>query len=62
MQIYASQFVTQYFILLPFVLLNLENLEREKLQKIEYLEKEKSFFDELKNSHGNQWPHLTMPS
>ena len=36
---------------LPLVLLNLESSERKgkKLQKIEYLENEKSFLDEIKN-------------
>ena len=36
----------------PFVLLNLENVERKgkKLQKFEYLKNEKSFFDEIKNT------------
>ena len=42
--------MTFYIILLPFVLLNLERVERkeEKLQKFEYLENEKSFLDEIK--------------
>ena len=34
---------------LPFVLLYLESVEREKLQNFEYLENEKSFFEEIKN-------------
>ena len=35
---------------LPFVLLNLESgKEGKKSQKIEYIENEKSFFDEIKN-------------
>ena len=35
----------------PFVLLNLESVERKgkNYKKIEYLENEKSFFDEIKN-------------
>ena len=50
LQIYARQFMTFYIILLPFVLLNLERVERkeQKLQKFEYLENEKSFLDEIK--------------
>ena len=40
-----------YIIPLPFVLLNLENVERQgkKYKKSEYLENEKSFLDEIKN-------------
>ena len=34
---------------LPFFLLNLEKVEKEKIQKFEYLENEKSFLDEIKN-------------
>ena len=51
LQIYASQFKTLLIIPLPFVLLNLESLEwkGKKLQKIKYLENEKSFLDETKN-------------
>ena len=43
--------MTQWIIPLPFVLLNLENCRKEgkKLQKFEYLENEKSFFDEIKS-------------
>ena len=42
-QIYACQFMTSWIIPLPFVLLNLESLEREvKLQQFNYLENEKS--------------------
>ena len=34
---------------LPFVIFNLQNVERKgKIQKLEYLEKNKSFFDEIK--------------
>ena len=39
--------MTSQTILLPFVLLNLESVE--KLQKNEYRKKEKSFLDEIKN-------------
>ena len=57
LQIYASQFMTFYIILLPFVLLNLERVERkeEKLKKFEYLENEKSFLDEIKNIFYSFW-------
>ena len=42
--------MTSYIIPLAFVPLNLEIVERKgKLQKFEYLENEKSFFDEIKN-------------
>ena len=41
--------MTSYIIPLPFVLLNLENGERENLQKLEYLENEQSFSDEIKS-------------
>ena len=42
--------MTSYIIPLPFVLLNLESVEREKkLQKFKYLENEWSFLDEIKN-------------
>ena len=42
--------MTSWIIPLPFVLLNLETLERngKNLQKFEYLENEKSFLDEIK--------------
>ena len=50
LQIYASQPMTSYMIPLPFVFLNLESVERRgKLQKIECLENEKRFSDEIKN-------------
>ena len=40
-----------YIIPLPFVLLNLESVERKgkKLQKFKYLENERSFLDKIKN-------------
>ena len=41
--IYASQFKTSQIVPLLFVLLNVESVERKKLQKFEYLESEKSF-------------------
>ena len=43
--------MTSYIIPLPFVLLNLESMERkgQKLQKFEYLGNEKSFLNEIKN-------------
>ena len=41
--------MTSQIIPLSFVLLYLESVEREKLQNFEYLENEKSFFDEIKN-------------
>ena len=43
--------MTSLIIPLPFVLLNQESVERKrkKIQKSEYLEKEKSFSDEIKN-------------
>ena len=47
LQIYTSQCMT-LVIPLPFVLLNLEKVEKEKIQKFEYLENEKSFLDEIK--------------
>ena len=34
LQIYACQFMTSCIIPLPFVLLNLESIEREKITKI----------------------------
>ena len=41
--------MTSWIISLPFVLLNLKSLEREKkYKKIEYLKNEKSFFNEIK--------------
>ena len=49
LQIYANQIMTSSIISLPFAFLNLESVEREKLQKFEYLKKEKSFLDEIKN-------------
>ena len=51
LQIYESQFVTSSIIPLPFVPLNLEIVERKekKLPKFEYLKKEDSFFNEIKN-------------
>ena len=49
LQIYVSEFMTSWIISLPFVLLNLKSLEREKkYKKIEYLKNEKSFFNEIK--------------
>ena len=41
----------------PLVLLNLESVERKgkKIQKFEYLENEKSFFDEIRNIFYNFW-------
>ena len=45
LQIYACQFITSKIIPLPFVLLSLESVEREKIQKFEYLKNEKSFVD-----------------
>ena len=46
LQIYASQFMTSYIMPWPFVLLNLEIVERKEkdLQKFEYLENEKRTF------------------
>ena len=45
---------------LPFVLLNLEIVERrEKLQKFKYLKNEKSFFDEIKNNFYNFWKGMS---
>ena len=42
--------MTSLIIPLPFVLLNLEKVERKrKNTKFEYLENEKSFLDEIKN-------------
>ena len=43
---------SQQIIPLPFVLLDLESAERkgEKLQKFEYLDNKKSFFDEIKHT------------
>ena len=43
--------MTSLIIPLPFVLLNLKKNEEEeeKIQKFEYLEKGKSFLDEIKN-------------
>ena len=51
LQIYASQFMESQNIPLPFVLLNLENLERKgkKIQKFGNLKNEKSFIDKMKN-------------
>ena len=51
LQLYASQFMTSYIIPLPLVLLDLESVERKgkNYKKIEYLENEKSFLDEIKN-------------
>ena len=50
-QVFPSQFMTSEIVPLPFVLLNLESLERQgkKLQKFDYLENEKSFLNEIKN-------------
>ena len=55
LQIYASQLITSQIIPLPFVLLYLESVKRKGknykiLQNFEYLENEKSFFDEIKNT------------
>ena len=42
--------MTSQIIPLPFVIFYLESMERMgKLQKFEYLEKEKSFFDEIRH-------------
>ena len=41
--------MTSQIIPLPLILLYLESVEREKLQNFEYLENEKSFFEEIKN-------------
>ena len=41
--------MTSQIIPLPFVLLNLGNVKRKKLQKIEYLKNEKSFLDEMES-------------
>ena len=43
------QLMTSKIFPLSFVLLNMESVEREKLQKFEYLENRKSFLDEIKN-------------
>ena len=49
LQIYANQLMTSKIIPLPFDLLYLESgKEWKKLQKFEYLQNEKSFFDEIK--------------
>ena len=42
---------------LPFVLWNLESVERKgkEIQKIEYLENEKNFLDEIKNIFHSFW-------
>ena len=48
LQIYASQFMTSELILLPFVILNLESVERGGITKFEYLGKKKSLLDEIK--------------
>ena len=47
--------MTSLIISVPFVLLNLEEVERkrEKIQRFEYLENEKSFLDEIKNIFHN---------
>ena len=50
LQIYVSQFMTSQIIPLPLFLLYLGSVEREKLQKFEYLENEKSFSDEIKKN------------
>ena len=42
--------MTSQIIPLPLFLLYLGSVEREKLQKFEYLENEKSFFDEIKDT------------
>ena len=44
--------MTSYIIPLPFVLLSLESVQRKrkKLQKLEYLENKKCFFDVLYTS------------
>ena len=47
--IHASQFMTSEIIPLSFVLLNLESVEREKIQRFEYLKNKKSFLDEIKS-------------
>ena len=39
--------MTSGIIPLSFVLLNLKTVEREKIQKFEYLENENSFLDEI---------------
>ena len=56
LQIYASQCMTSLIILLPFVYLNLEKMERKrKKYRFEYLENEKSFLDEIKNIFHSFW-------
>ena len=49
--------MTSQIIPLPFVLLNLESLKRKgkNSQKIEDLENEKSFLDEIKNIFHSFW-------
>ena len=50
LQIYASQFMTSRIILLVFPFESEKcGKEGEKLQKIENIENEKSFFDEVEN-------------
>ena len=50
---YASQFMKLQIIPLPFVLFLSGKCGKEgkKVQKYEYLENEKSFFDEIKKKH-----------
>ena len=57
LQIYASQFMTSWIIPFPFTLLNQESVERKgkKLQKFDYLENEKSFWDEIENIFHSFW-------
>ena len=45
--------MTSQIIPLPLFLLYLGSVEREKLQKFEYLENEKSFSDEIKKKHSS---------
>ena len=48
-QNYICKFMTLQIIPLPLALLYLESVKREgKITKVEYLENEKSFFDEIK--------------
>ena len=49
--------MTSLIIPLPFVLLNLESVERKRknYKKFEYLENEKSFLDEIKNIFHSFW-------
>ena len=57
LQIYANQCMTSLIIPLPFVLLNLESVERKRIktQISEYLENEKSFLDEINHIFHSFW-------